>query len=90
VSLTNQKLLGQDIINYKIKKELMILNFGRVKADLYCYNFKVQFNHEFTNRQLEDMFSKVVDKHADEYPQAPEFKLDSFNSDGILIPSTYI
>lgn len=78
VSITNQKILNQDIINYRLKKQESTINiFSEAKETLYCYNFTVEFDHTFTHEQLDGILTKVVDRYADRYPKRPEYNLES-------------
>jgi len=64
VSMTNQKILDQDIINYRYKSG---------KSRLYCYSFELSFDHSLPTNKLEKTFDKVIKRYEEKLPRKPEY-----------------
>ena len=64
VSISNQRILDQDIINYRIKGG---------KHPLYCYSFELSFPHSLPIDKVEEIFDRVIEQHKESLPRKPEY-----------------
>ncbi len=64
VSISNQRILDQDIINCRIKS-------GR--HPLYCYSFELSFSHHLPTDKLEEIFDGVIERYRERLPKKPEY-----------------
>ncbi|MFQ5758890.1 MAG: mechanosensitive ion channel family protein [Candidatus Bathyarchaeia archaeon] len=64
VSISNQRILDQDIINYRVKSG---------KHPLYCYSFELNFPHSLATDKLEEIFDRVIERYKERLPRKPEY-----------------
>jgi len=64
VSISNLKILDQNIVNYKSRGG---------KSALYCYTVELAFDHSLTTSQLEKTFNEVIERFAKRLARKPEY-----------------
>jgi small conductance mechanosensitive channel len=72
VSISTQRILDRDIINYRYKGE---------ESKLFCYGFELNFDHALSTEKLETMLDSIIERYAEKLPRKPEYqssKLTSF------------
>lgn len=65
-TLSNLKVLDQEIINYKISDE---------DTETYCYSFQLGFDHKLPTETLETIFDKVIKQYEKILPKKPAYAL---------------
>ena len=66
VSISNQKILDQTVVNYSVES-------GRRK--LYCYTFEVVFDHSLSADELDGIFERVLKRYENKLPKKIEYQL---------------
>ena len=66
VTLSNLRVLDQDIINYRVYND---------DKKVYCYSFQLGFDHKFSEEKLEAIFDNVMKQHAKKLPKKPSYAL---------------
>jgi small-conductance mechanosensitive channel len=66
VTLSNLKVLDQEIINYKI---------SNAEGETYCYSFQLGFDHKLLTETLESLFDKVIKQYEMILPKKPTYAL---------------
>jgi small-conductance mechanosensitive channel len=74
VSISNQKILDYNIVNFRYMGTHPLLHEGEERA-LYCYSFEVSFDHTLPTRKLESVFDEVIERYAEKLPRKPEYKM---------------
>lgn len=64
VSISTQRILDRDIVNYRFKEE---------EKRLYCYGFELNFDHSLPTEKLEEMLNSVIERYAEMLPKKPEY-----------------
>jgi len=73
VLISNQRVLDQDITNYRLSGST---------PPLYCYSFELDFDHTLPADRLEKMFDEVIEQYVERLPRKPEYtmiRLTSFS-----------
>jgi small conductance mechanosensitive channel len=65
VSISTQRILDRDIINYRFIEE---------DSDMYRYGFELAFDHVLPVGELERMLDKVLEKYAGQMPRKPDYQ----------------
>jgi len=71
-SISTQRILDKDIINYRFRGE---------ETNLFCYGFELTFDHSLPTQKLEELLDSVFERYAEKLPRKPEYqstKLTSF------------
>lgn len=71
-SISTQRILDRDIINYR---------FGGEETNLFSYGFELTFPHSLPTEKLEELLDSVIERYAEKLPRKPEYqstKLTSF------------
>lgn len=71
VLITNQRVLDQEIVNYRQKGS---------HPPLYCYSFELGFSHALPITQLEKTFDKVIEQYTEKLPRKPEYAMTKITS----------
>ncbi len=64
VSISTQRILDKEIINYRFKGE---------ESKLYCYGFEVSFDHSVPTEKLEELLNRIAERYAEMLPKKPEY-----------------
>jgi small conductance mechanosensitive channel len=65
VSISTQRILDRDIINYRFVEE---------ESNIYRYGFELAFDHALSVDELEKTLDKVLEKYADKMPKKPDYQ----------------
>lgn len=65
VSISTQRILDRDIINYRYKGE---------ESNLFCYGFELTFDHRLPTEKVEEMLDSVIERYAEKLPRKPEYQ----------------
>ncbi len=72
VSISNQRILDQNIVNFRYRGTRPLLHESEERA-LYCYSFEVSFDHALPTNTLERVFDDVIERYAERLPKKPEY-----------------
>ncbi len=69
VSVSNLQILDRDITNFAFE------------SGVYCYSFEIGFDHGVSTQKIGEIFEKIFEKYAYEFPKKPSYTL--IRSNGI-------
>jgi small-conductance mechanosensitive channel len=69
VSISNLQILDRDITSFTYKSEK--------HYSLYCYTFKIGFDHTVSTEKIAEIFQEVFERHIHTLPKKPSYMLAS-------------
>jgi small-conductance mechanosensitive channel len=79
VSISNLQILDRDITNFAFE------------SGVYCYTFEIGFDHVVSAQKIAEIFAKVFEKYAYEFPKKPSYTLiRSSGTDRVYMVYLYV